>query len=430
MPLLNRTAVRVHVPKAAILAAILLSVVAASPALALQNRARITPSIVTLAPGASQTFKIIIMATRLNGSRLAEGVRWSVNGIEGGNAEFGAITKDGVYTAPMSAPAVREIHICAEATEASNRYLFATVLMDKPGPAYEFVATWGETKAEAKYFTDPHCIALDQDGNILIADYMGSRVNRFSPDGKHLGQIGLGTGEEPGQVTKPRVVIMDPSGRIFVSDEKSDKPRMQIFDRDGEFIQIFAPKGTRPGDILRGHGMDFDSSQRLFITDVDNMRISVFSSSGDFLYTFGRDGDQVYDFNAPHGLIIDPADDVFVSGYYGPCQKFTPEGDYLFSFAHGNPPEGHVYVHSIAEDQWGNVYLMVRGQKGYGGAMQDNEGNTISIMKYNNNGDYITGISLAVSEHKENWATVDKSGKVYALFESEDQFGVQIYEPR
>ncbi|MCL4692812.1 MAG: NHL repeat-containing protein, partial [Candidatus Hydrogenedentes bacterium] len=214
------------------------------------------------------------------------------------------------------------------------------------------------------------------------------------------------------------------------TDEKSDKPRVQVFDPSGQFIQIFAPKGTRPGDILRAHGMDFDSSQRLFITDVDNMRISVFSSSGDFLYNFGKDGDEVYDFNAPHGLTVDPAGEVFVTGYYGPCKKFTPEGRYIFSFAHGNPPDGHVYVHSMADDQWGNVYLMVRGQRGYGGAMQDNEGNTISIMKYNNNGDYIAGISLAISEHKENWATVDKNGKVYALFESDDRFGVQIYEPR
>jgi sugar lactone lactonase YvrE len=430
MQLTQVSAAHSRIPKAAFAGVVLFAVLAAAPALALEDRARIAPSIVTLAPGASQPFKVIMMAYRLNGSRLAEGVTWSVNGSEGGNAEFGTITKDGMYTAPTTVPAVREIHICADAPEASNRYLFATVLMAKPGPAYEFVGTWGETKAEAEHFTDPHCIAIDRDGNILIADYMGSRVNRFSPDGKHLGQIGLGTGEGPGQVTKPRVVITDASGRIFVTDEKSDKPRVQVFDQNGEFLQIFAAKGTRPGDILRAHGMDFDTSQRLFITDVDNMRISVFSNSGDFLYTFGKDGDQVYDFNAPHGLIIDPANDVFVSGYYGPCQKFTPDGDYLFSFAHGNPPDGHVYVHSIADDQWGNVYLMVRGQRGYGGAMQDNEGNTISIMKYNNNGDYITGISLAVSEHKENWATVDKNGKVYALFESEDRFGVQIYEPR
>lgn len=402
----------------------------AMPAAAQSGRARISPSLVTLAPGAEQPFKVIMMAQRLNGARLAEEVRWSVNNIAGGNEEIGTITPEGVYTAPAAAPAIREIHICAEAPEAANRYLFATVLMEREGPAYEFVNTWGETKAEAKYFNDPHCVVVDSEGNLVIADYGGDRVLRFTPEGEYLGDVGLGPGEGPGQTKKPRVVAVDAAGRIFVTDEKSDKPRVQVFDPTGQFIQIFAPKGTRPGDILRAHGMDFDSSQRLFITDVDNMRISVFSSSGDFLYTFGRDGDEVYDFNAPHGLTVDPAGEVFVTGYYGPCKKFTPEGHYIYSFAHGNPPDGHVYVHSMADDQWGNIYLMVRGQRGYGGAMQDNEGNTISIMKYNNNGDYITGISLAVSEHKENWATVDKYGKVYALFESDDRFGVQIYEPR
>lgn len=394
------------------------------------GRARITPSVVTLTPGSTQQFKVIMMAERMWGARLAEGVKWSVNNIPGGNEELGTITEEGVYQAPEAVPPVREIHICAEAPEPTNHFLFATVLMDKEGPAYEFVGTWGEAKEGAKYFTDPHCIELDNDGNVIIADYLADRVLRFTPDGKYLNMIGLGSGEGPGQTKKPRVVAVDVEGRIFVTDEKSDKPRVQVFDSKGKFLQIFAPKGTRKGDILRAHGMDWDAERRLFITDVDNMRVSVYDKEGAFLYTFGEDADGMADFNAPHGLAVDPAGEVFVCGYYGPCKKFTPEGGYLFSFAEGDPPDGHVYVHSISDDQWGNVYLMVRGQRGYGGALQDNEGKTVSILKYNNNGDYIASIALAVSEHKENWATVGEDGKVYALFESSDRFGVQIYAPR
>ncbi|MBI3117185.1 MAG: NHL repeat-containing protein [Candidatus Hydrogenedentes bacterium] len=420
-------------PTAKIHTALLLCVLASlctATSQAQPGRARISPSLVSLAPGTAQPFKVIMLAQRMMGARLAADVTWSVNGIPGGSAELGTISGEGLYQAPAAPPAVRELHIGAAAPEARNPQLFATVLMEKPGPAYEFVATWGEAKTEAKYFSDPHCIALERDGNVLIADYGGDRVMRFSPQGDFISDIGAGKGEGPGQIRKPRVVAVDAQGRIFVTDEKSDKPRVQVFDRDGKFLQIFAPKGTRPGDILRAHGMDFDAQQRLFITDVDNMRVSVYSSAGDFLYTFGKDGDAVADFNAPHGLAVDPAGEIFVSGYYGPCKKFTPEGEYLFSFAEGDPPDGHVYVHSLADDQWGNVYLMVRGERGYNGALQDNTGHTISIMKYNNNGDYITGISLAVSEHKENWAAIDPAGRVYALFESEDRFGVQIYGPR
>ncbi|GMW03240.1 MAG: hypothetical protein AMXMBFR84_43740 [Candidatus Hydrogenedentota bacterium] len=410
--------------------AVIVTIVLSVPSFAEMGRARISPSLATLDPGASQQFKVIVVAQRMHGSRLAANVTWKVNGITGGNSDVGTISKEGVYTAPQSAPAIRELHIGAETTDATNAFLFATVLMEKPGPAYEFVGTWGETKAEAKYFTDPHCIAFDKDGNILIADYGGDRVLRFTTDGKYLGDIGTGAGEKPGEVKKPRVVYTDPDGRIFVTDEKSDKPRVQVFSHEGTFLHIFAEKGTRHGDILRAHGMDFDRDQRLYITDVDNMRVSVYDRAGKFLFDFGQDGPGVADFNAPHGLVVDPAGDVFVTGYYGPCKKFAPNGAYLYSFAHGDPPDGHVYVHSMSDDQWGNLYLMVRGERGYGGALQDNDGKTISIMKYNNNGDYITGISLEVSEHKENWATVDKNGKVYALFESNDRFGVQIYEPR
>ena len=57
----------------------------------------------------------------------------------------------------------------------------------------------------------------------MIADYMGSRVTRFTPDGEFLGDIGEGKGEASGKVTKPRVVTTGPhAGQRPVSlDDRS-----------------------------------------------------------------------------------------------------------------------------------------------------------------------------------------------------------------
>ena len=332
--------------------------------------------------------------------------------------------------APAKTPVPREIHICGEVSDASNRYLYATVLMDGEGPSYEMVGSWDESVSEGEHLTDPHCIALDTDGNLIITDYRGSRVVRFTPDGEFLGELGLGTGEGPGEVTKPRVVEVGPDGNIFVSDQKKDKPRIQVFSPEGEFLRIFAEKGTGPGQMLRAHGLAFDSRNRLFIVDVDNMRVNVYDSTGAFVTTWGHDGYRTAEFNAPHGIAIDKNDDVFVVGYYGPCQKFTADGDYLYSFAQGDPPDGAVYFHSIAIDRWGDVYLMVRGAGGYGGAVEDNEGNKVSVVKYNNNGDYVGSLRLSVKAHAENWATVDDAGNVYAIFVGNERLGVEVFAPR
>lgn len=397
----------------------------------LHSRASIFPSLVRLDPQQQQKFKIILKAKRLRGADVAHSVKWSVNDVVGGTGETGTITEDGLYTAPAVAPVPREVHIVADVEGVENRFLFATVVINSPGQPYELVSSWSEPKGKSSLLVDPHCLCLDKDGNLIIADYNGSRVLRFTPDGKYLGDIGRGTGEKPGMVKLPRVVQMDPEGRIFVSDQKSDKPRIQVFTPEGEFLYAFAEKGIHPGQMLRAHGMVFDSRGLLYVVDVDTMRINVYEpATGAFVRRWGKDGTATGEFNAPHGIAIDRNDDIFVVGYYGPCQKFTSRGEFLFDFAYPDPPDGAVYFHSIASDRWGNVYLTVRGAAGYGGAIEDNEGRKVSIMKFNNNGDPVCNLTLKVKAHSENWAAIDEQGKVYAIFQSNEELGVQVFEPR
>lgn len=151
------------------------------------------------------------------------------------------------------------------------------------------------------------------------------------------GGIGLGRGSEAGQFADPRFATVDSGGKIYVTDVKGDRPRIQVFDRNGKFLKIFAEKGTGLGQILRGYGLSFDRTDRLFVTDVDNMRVSAFAPDGTFLFHWGKDGIKPGDFNVPHGLFMDSNDDVFVNGYYGPTQKFTFDGRFLLAFAYGDP---------------------------------------------------------------------------------------------
>jgi hypothetical protein len=395
-----------------------------------RGRARIAPSVVKLAPGTAQQFKVVMRETRLTGARMAARVTWAVNDVAGGSDAIGTISPEGLYRAPARTPKPREVHVVADVPEAVNRRLCATVLLEGPGPAYEMIGEWSEPIGGGGRLKDPHGIALDRDDNLLITDFNGSKVHRFTPEGAYLGALGLGVGEGPGYIIKPRVVQCDKDGLIFVSDQKKDQPRIQVFTHDGQFLRAFAEKGIGPGQLLRAHGLAFDSKQRLYVVDVDAMRVNVYDRSGGFVRSWGKDGPGLGDFNAPHGIATDANDDVFVVGYYGPCQKFTSDGGLLRVFAEPDPPDGAVYFHSVSTDRWGDVYLMVRGVAGYGGKVEDNEGNRVSIMKYNNNGDYVSSLTLNVKGHAENWAVVDKAGIVYAIFVGSDRMGVERFAPR
>jgi sugar lactone lactonase YvrE len=413
------------------MAAVLLGDAAWGQTLPKNRRATIEPALVFLKPGQEQPFKVVMIATRLMAAGVPSEVKWAVNEVQGGNEKVGTIDAEGLYRAPAAAPSPREVHICAEAPESANPYLRATVIVGDEPPVYTSCVYWSEPVREGEkrteHLVDPHGIGLDADGNILIADQLGNQVVRFTPAGEFLGTIGGGSGSEPGQFTEPRIVASDAQGRIFVSDSKGDRPRIQVFNHKGEFLQIFAEKGMKPGMILRAHGMSFDPVGRLFVVDVDNMRVNVYDHNGDYLYDWGKEGLNPGEFNSPHGLCVDQNSDVFVTGYYGPTQKFSSEGDFLNAFCHGDPPDGPVYFHNMTGDRWGDVYISVRSKAGYQGAIQ-RDGKHISFAKYNNNGSYVTGWSLSNPEHGETSAVVDAQGRFYALFKGDREMGVEIFQ--
>ncbi len=393
------------------------------------HRAIIKPSIVKLAPGGQQRFKAVILATRMMAAQAPKSVHWTVNGIPGGNAEVGTIAANGLYQAPAKAPVPNEVSIRGEVEGSANKFVWGTVIVGSADPVYKVVGGWGEDiGARGSHLVEPHGISIDNQGYLLITDQRAGRVYRYTKQGKFVAEIGLGPGSEDGQFTEPRYAHVDASGNIYTTDVKGDRPRLQVFSPEGKFLRIFAQKGMAPGMMLRGHGLWFDSKGRLYTTDVDNMRVNVYDPSDKFVFSFGKDGPNASEFNAPHGLYLDPNDDVFVNSYYGPTKKFDAEGRYLFTFAHGDPPEGSTYFHSMTGDRWGNAYLTVRTKAGYNGAVESNAGRKVSIAKYNNNGDFVCNISMSVPEHTESWCFVDTDGTIYSLYKSKTRAGVEIFK--
>lgn len=391
--------------------------------------ASIKPSIVTLETGQRQQFSIFKMPGFLKPAAPAGNIIWSVNGVIGGNDQYGRIDADGWYTAPAKVPSPHEVNISGELKEKGGGKLFATVLMAPDRPFYKSVFQYSEPLGKTSRFGNPHGVALDKEGNLIIVDADSHYVMRYSQDGKLLGYIGS-TGQNDGEFYSPRVVLLDKDGDLYISDQKEFGNRIQIFSHDGQFKKSFAPKGNGKGQVLRAHGMNFDSEGNLYVVDVDNSRVTKFSHEGEYLDSWGKDGILKSDLNAPHGLVVDPNNDVFISGYYGGLQKFNPEGKFLFSFADANPPNGSVYIHAASGDKYGNVYAMVRGMRGYGGQFEVSREKIFSIEKHNNNGDFVCGINLSISEHSENWVYVDEKGYLFALFRSEDSAGFEILAPQ
>lgn len=158
----------------------------------------------------------------------------------------------------------------------------------------------------------PEGLAIDLDGNLLVADTHYSRVILFSPEGRELARFGrYGTG--PGEFTYPLAVAVDRrSGRIYISEYGQDNDRVQIFTSEGRYVKSFGGFGVEPGQFRRPSGLAIDAAGQVYVADAVNHRIQVFSAEGEWLRMFGGFGPAAGELAFPYDVAVTPGNEVLV----------------------------------------------------------------------------------------------------------------------
>ena len=92
-------------------------------------------------------------------------------------------------------------------------------------------------------FDSPTGIALDVDGNVLVADTNNGRIEKFSTSGALVTILGT-KGSSHGQLGEPNGIAIDRAGNIYVAEVASNH-RVQKLAPDGKFVAEW--KGSEPG---------------------------------------------------------------------------------------------------------------------------------------------------------------------------------------
>ncbi len=104
------------------------------------------------------------------------------------------------------------------------------------------------------HFNGPSDVVVDTNGGIWVADgHRGgnNRLVKFSPDGRFLFQRGGCVGDESkeaGMFDDPHGLAMDMDGRILVADRGNS--RIQVFDQDGNLLYIWTQFGKPSGLVV------------------------------------------------------------------------------------------------------------------------------------------------------------------------------------
>lgn len=114
-------------------------------------------------------------------------------------------------------------------------------------------APWLAERA-AGPFNHPTEMLAHPNGDIYVTDgYRNARVHRFTSDGKLATSWGE-PGHGPGQFHLPHSIAIDDAGNLYVAD-RSNK-RVQIFSPDGKYLSQWTGMGG-PNDITRGTDGNF-----------------------------------------------------------------------------------------------------------------------------------------------------------------------------
>ncbi len=174
---------------------------------------------------------------------------------------------------------------------------------DNLPPVNAFVGGQGRGRGQ---FEKPRGIAADAVGNLYVADWGNSRIQKFSPDGEFLAAFG-NAGTREGELREPNGITIDSTGKIYVADALNH--RLIRFNADGDFEKEWLGPTVNfygPRDVAVG------ADKKFYILDQGRSRVVKFDPENENYAEWGRKGTGEGEFSDATGIAVG-GDRVFVT---------------------------------------------------------------------------------------------------------------------
>lgn len=204
----------------------------------------------------------------------------------------------------------------------------------------ELVRIWGgdEEDDENKFFRTPTSVAVDKNKQVYICDEHSHCIKVFKSSGEYVRTIGR-RGRGPGDVYTPYSIALSPNGDLVVYE--SSGCRIQRFNPEGKSINIIKMKdlslawvGVTSKDQLAVYNHD--------ITLRSGKLISILDKNGKTIRQIGTYHDKSKDFLESEKLdfAIDENDNIYAGDKNTPViRKYSPDGKLLLAITFEVPFE-------------------------------------------------------------------------------------------
>lgn len=209
---------------------------------------------------------------------------------------------------------------------------------DQSPGASTVLRIFGRTGLGPVEFSYPRASFVGLDGLYYVVDKVG-RI-----------QVLTATGEFVREWTMPEVAAgkptgfgMGPEGRIYIAD--THYARVAIYEPDGTLVRMIGgQRGRGPGQFIMPTDVAVDADGFIFVGEYGgNDRISKFSPEGDYLFSFGQPGNGPGELQRPQALVFDREGVLWVadSCNHRIC-SFTRGGEFLAAFGQSGRAPGQM----------------------------------------------------------------------------------------
>ena len=168
----------------------------------------------------------------------------------------------------------------------------------------------------------PTGLTISPDGIVLVADTHYFRILSYTPLGELLEKETIGGTYGPqadqfGLVTDAvrdaegnwyiaeygENIVLDKTGQLWVADACNH--RIQVFDDQGQLLQMWGQAGSDPGQLYYPYDLAFDQQGHIYICEYGNHRVQKFTRQGESLGCWGTGGRQPGMLHNPWALAVD-----------------------------------------------------------------------------------------------------------------------------
>ena len=264
---------------------------------------------------------------------------------------------------------------------------------------------------------DPWGVAVNDGGEIIVAEYGAHIISIFSSNGMKIRSIGK-CGSDPGEFQNPSGVAVNSQGNIIVCDYYASQNIIQMFSSSGQLIKSVGQYGKGLENFNYPYGIAVHPhTNEVFVADTYNHRIKVLREDLSFSNFFGCEGSKQGEFRQPRDVAFDSDGNVYVADNGNRrIQVFTKEGRYLREFGKKGCKEGELNdIYGIAIDDDDRVYI--------------SEWDNHRISLFARNGQFLKSYIRFLPHPVRNkmlvagrprGITVDKNGMIYTTFPSEN----------